>query len=80
MRYCLVFGKAHYALLDSEMKARIFGLKAQMQTFDFLVGVSFGNFLLQHTDNLSKMLQLKSMSAAEGERLVTLTLHFWGSL
>ena len=45
-----------------------------MHTFDFLFGVSLGNLLLRHTDNLSKSLQKKSLSAAEGQRLAGLTL------
>ena len=49
-----VWEEAQCAQLDSEMRARIVGVNAQMQTFDFLFGVSLGN-LLRHTDNLSKM-------------------------
>ena len=71
--------EAQSAQLDSEMRARIVGVNAQMQTFDFLFGVSLGN-LLHHTDNLSKELQLKSISAAEGQRLATLTLDVLRSL
>ena len=74
-----VWEEAQCAQLDSEMRARIVGVNAQMQTFDFLFGVSLGN-LLRHTDNLSKKLQLKSISAAEGQRLATLTLDILQSL
>jgi len=66
-----VWEEAQCALLDREMRARIVGVNAQMQTFDFLFGVSLGN--LRRTDNLSKTLQLKSISAAEGQRLAMLT-------
>ena len=45
-----------------------------------MFGVSLGNLLQRHTDNLSKTLQLKSMSAGEGQRLATLTLHVLQSL
>ena len=75
-----VWEEAQCAQLDSEMRARIVGVNAQMQTFDFLFGVSLGNLLLRHTDNLSKTLQLKSLSAAEGQRLATLTLKVLRSL
>ena len=75
-----VWEEAQCAQLDSEMRARIVGVNAQMQTFDFLFGVSLGNLLLRHTDNLSKTLQLKSLSAAKGQRLATLTLHVLQSL
>ena len=70
-----VWEEAQCAQLDSEMRARIGGVNAQMQTFDFLFGVSLGNLLLRHTDNLSKALQSRSISAAEGQRLATLTLR-----
>ena len=51
-----------------------------MHTFDFLFGVSLGNLLLHHTDNLSKTLQHKSLSAAEGQRVAKLTLDVLQSL
>jgi len=63
-----------------EMRARIVGVNAQMKTFDFLFGVSLENHLLHHTDNLSKKFQLKSISAAEGQKLATLTLDILRSL
>lgn len=66
--------------LDGEMRARIIGVDAQMHEFDFLFGVSLGNLLLRHTDNLSKSLQQKSLSAAEGQRLGKLTLDVLQSL
>ena len=66
--------------LDGEMKARIIGVDTQMHAFDFLFGVSLGSLLLRHTDNLSKSLQKKSLSAAEGQRLASLTLDVLKSL
>lgn len=47
---------------------------------NFLFGVSLGNLLLRHTDNLSISLQEKSLSAAEGQRLAKLTLDVLISL
>ena len=66
--------------LDGEMRARIIGVNTQMYTYDFLFGISLGNLLLRHTDNLSKSLQKKSLSAAEGQRLAYLTLDVLNSL
>ena len=66
--------------IDGEMRARIIGVDTQMYRFDFLFGVSLGNLLLRHTDNLSKSLQKKSLSAAEGQRLASLTLDVLKSL
>ena len=54
---------------DTETKARIGGVAAQMTKFDFLFGVILGELLLCHTDNLSKTLQNKSTSAAEGQHV-----------
>ena len=62
------------------MRARIIGVDSQMRSFEFLFGVSLGNLLLRHTDNLSKSLQAKSLSAAEGQRLARLTLDVLKSL
>lgn len=41
---------------DTDMKARIHGVAAQMKKFDFF-GVSLGLLILRHTDNLSRTLQ-----------------------
>ena len=81
--YNVLFGVWSEALslrLDGEMKARIIGVDTQVHTFDFLFGISLGNLLLRHTDNLSKSLQQKSLSAAEGQRLAKLTLDVLQSL
>ena len=51
-----------------------------MHTFDFMFGVSLGNLLLCHIDNLSKTLQHKSSSAAEGQTVAKMTLHVLQSL
>ena len=49
-------------------------MKSQMQNFDFLFGVSLGYEILRHTDNLSRTLQRKDLSAAEGQCLTELAL------
>ena len=54
---------------DTETKARINGVSAQMKTFDFLFGAIQGEMLFRHSDNLSKTLQKKSISAAEGQQV-----------
>ena len=75
-----VWNEALSMQLDVEMRARITGVNTQMHTFDFLFGVSLGNLLLHHTDNLSKTLQHKSLSAAEGQRVAKLTSDVLQSL
>ena len=54
---------------DTETKARIHGVAAQMKSFDFLFGTILGEMLLRHTDNLSQTLQKKTISAAEGQQV-----------
>ena len=78
--YDVLFGVWSDALMDGEMRARIIGIDTQMHAFDFLFGISLGNLLLRHTDNLSKSLQQKSPSAAGGQRLAKLTLDVLKSL
>lgn len=49
---------------DTDMKARIRGVQAHMQKFDFFFGSSLAEVLLRNADNLSKTLQCKDLSAA----------------
>ena len=63
-----------YGSLDGEMRARIFGVETQMMKFNFLFGVCLGSRILCHSDNLSKTLQHKTLSAAEGQRIAKLTV------
>ena len=42
--------------LDTEMRARIIGVKAQMESFQYFFGLNLGATLLIQTDNLSKTL------------------------
>ena len=48
--------------------ARIHGVHAQIETFEFLFGAVLGEVILRHTDDLSRTLQSKSFSAAEGQQ------------
>ena len=81
--YEVLFGVWSDALdskLNGEMRARIIGVDTHMHAFVFLLGGSLGNLLLRHTDNLSKSLQQKSLSAAEGQKLAKLTVDVLKSL
>lgn len=42
---------------DTEIKARLIGVSAQMKTFNFLFGAMLGERILRHSDNLSRTLQ-----------------------
>ena len=59
---------------DTEMRSRIQGISACMTTFDFFFGVSLGELLLNHGDNLSRALQASSISAAEGQKIANMTV------
>jgi len=61
--------------LDSETRARINGVKVQMQKSSFLVGVIFAEKVLSITDNLSKTLQNSTISAAEGQVLAEMSIN-----
>ena len=59
---------------DSETRARVDGIESQIKRFGFYFGASLLCNVLSHTDNLSKTLQHTSMSAAEGQHLVNMTV------
>ena len=65
---------------DTETKARIGGVSAQMTKFNFLFGTFLGEMLLRHSDNLSKTLQKKSISAAEGQQVGRMVIDTLQSL
>ena len=58
---------------DTEVIARIRGVAAQMELFDFFFGLVLGESLLRNTDNLSRTLQKKHFSAAEGQLIAQKT-------
>lgn len=60
---------------DTESKARIQGVAAQMKTFNFLFGSVLGEMVLRHTDNLSRTLQDKALSAAEGQQVADMVVR-----
>ena len=51
-----------------------------MLTFNFLFGISLGTLIFQHSDNLSKSLQHDTITAAEGQQLVKLTIDVLKSI
>ena len=60
--------------LEPDVRARIIGCHTQMKTFNFFFGLHLSKRLFAHTDNLSKTLQSRSLSAAAGQRLANLTV------
>ena len=61
-------------LLASELRARIISVEAQIESFDYCFGVCIGELVLNHANNLSKSLQSKTISAAEGQHIAEMTL------
>ena len=60
---------------DSEMRARIGGVAAHMEHFNFFFGVKLGRKILHIVNNLSRTLQSVTMSACEGQELVSVTIR-----
>ena len=58
-----------------DIKARINGVKTQMEKFNFFFGIQFGEQILKHTDNLSRTLQNGAYSAAEGQIVAELSVR-----
>lgn len=59
---------------EAETRARIIGVSEQMRKFEYLFGVALGELLLKHSDNLSKTLQHKDLSAAQAQEVASLTI------
>ena len=60
--------------LESDIKARIIGVKYQMETFNFYYGIQVACLILKMTDNLSKTLQHSYISASEGQEVAQGTI------
>ena len=70
-----MWDEAIVVVKDSESKARIHGVSSQMKTFDHLYGNALGELMLRHSDNMSRTLQNKSLSAAEGQQAAKMTVR-----
>ena len=57
-----------------EMSAKVNGIGSHLKKFDFLFGVMLGEKVLRFADNLSRTLQQKELSAAEGQLAAELTV------
>ena len=63
------------ATSDTEMKARLQGVKAVMSTSQFLFSCSLGKITFKQADNLNKTLQYPSISAAQGQEIAHLEIE-----
>ena len=61
--------------LQSDIRGRIIGCQAQMDTFNFFFGLDLGQRLFSYTDNLSKTLQQTRMSAISGKLVAHLRIE-----
>ena len=59
---------------EPEMRSRVLGVSISMKSFDFFFGVTIGEMLLRHSDNLSRTLQLPQISAAERQAVGSMNL------
>ena len=60
---------------DREAKARIHGVQAQMQTFDYFFALRLDILLLRHGDNLSTSLRAKNLCAVEAQKTAKSTVN-----
>ena len=60
--------------LDFETKSRTVGCKKQLESFSFFFELNLGQKFYAHTDNLSRTMQQKKMSAVKGKELADLTV------
>lgn len=65
---------------QAEMRSRIMGVSVCMKKLDFFFGVVLGELLLHHSDNLSKTLQAPCLSAADGQKIIAMTVQTLQSL
>ncbi|XP_071522625.1 LOW QUALITY PROTEIN: uncharacterized protein Atac2 [Panulirus ornatus] len=78
---------------DSELKAKVRGIRVHMMTFDFFFGLVLVECLLQHVNSLCATLKNKNLSAAEGQSVAAVTVttlsslqtaqafeHFWATV
>ena len=70
--------EAMSVIRDTDYKARISGVAAQIKTFNFINGVMLAEMILRHADDLSNTLQHESLSAAGQQLAQSLYRHSGG--
>ena len=51
---------------DAKLKARMKGVIAAMEKFEYFFAISLAYLILKHTDSLASALQTKGLTALEG--------------
>ena len=72
------YGTGHYKTPLTQ--ARIHGVQAKMQTFDFFYGLNLCILVLSHSNNLSSTLQNPDLCAAEAQNVAKLTINTLATL
>uniref|UniRef100_A0A1X7UYM0 Uncharacterized protein n=1 Tax=Amphimedon queenslandica TaxID=400682 RepID=A0A1X7UYM0_AMPQE len=75
-----VWDEAKSILFDTETIGTINGVSGYMEKFSVFIGVALGELILGHSDNLSKSLQSKVLTAAQGQHQAELTVKTLESL
>ena len=70
----LLWEAALQATRDTGTKARIHGVRSQMQSYNFLFCLILSEMILRHTDKLSQTLQQPKLSSIEGHGVAMLTV------
>ena len=65
---------------QSKLKAKINGVAAKMNEFEFLFCIMLAELLLRHCDNLSKTIQCSSMPAIEAHSLSELCIKVFQTM
>ena len=61
--------------MKTDLKSRVIGVKKQMESFHLFFGLNLVQRFFSHTDNLSKTLQAREMSAYSSKRLGELKIQ-----
>uniref|UniRef100_A0A1X7UIB2 Uncharacterized protein n=1 Tax=Amphimedon queenslandica TaxID=400682 RepID=A0A1X7UIB2_AMPQE len=75
-----VWDEAKSILSDTDTIGTINGVSSYMEKISFFIGVALGELILGHSDNLSKSLQSKVLTAAQGQHQAELTVKTLESL
>ena len=55
---------------DKKLKARMQGVVAAMEKFDYFFAISLAYYILKHTDKLASAMQTKGLTAVEGKKMI----------
>ena len=69
-----LWGWAQDNVSDSDMKARIIGVQAKMQTFSFFYGLQLAIVVPSHSDNLSTSLERAELCAVDAQENARLSV------